>query len=60
MKVHEVIAFLQQFPPEQEVMSAGPDCGGYDCVLGSVNKVENRQGVPCVYYSEYSGEWPDN
>lgn len=36
MKVRELIEFLSKFDPEAEVISAGPDIGGYHWEFGTV------------------------
>lgn len=57
MKVKEVISFLQHFDPEMEVISCGPDCGGYDCELGVINNMcRTTSGNPYICHQDPSLE----
>lgn len=53
MKVKEVIEFLQTCGMDKEVLSCGPDIGGYDAVVGPVNVLHKYEdGSAIVFYSE--------
>lgn len=52
MKVKDLIAKLSSYDAELDVISMGPDCGGYDCEYGEFNIFYVDETILYMYHSD--------